>query len=122
MASPSDLVPVQNQALTPSQFGALAEVPPELEWLANLTNPKTRRAYRNDVGEFSAFTFSAKRRTSMTARSCVPSPTIFSPRRAFTRNSTRRFVTFASSAAKITVDPIGAAAQCETFTCVPTVS
>jgi integrase/recombinase XerD len=34
----------------------LVEVPPELEWLANITNPKTRRAYKNDVGEFSAFT------------------------------------------------------------------
>ena len=56
LATPSDLVPVKNQALTPSQFGALADVPPELEWLANITNPKTRRAYRNDVGEFSAFT------------------------------------------------------------------
>jgi integrase/recombinase XerD len=31
-------------------------VPPELEWLANITNPKTRRAYKNDVTEFSAFT------------------------------------------------------------------
>jgi hypothetical protein len=31
-------------------------VPPELEWLANITNPKTRRAYRIDVSEFSAFT------------------------------------------------------------------
>jgi integrase/recombinase XerD len=41
--------------MTPAQFGDLAEVPPEIEWLANLINPKTRRAYRNDVGEFSAF-------------------------------------------------------------------
>src|ERR1039458_10097391 len=56
MAPPSDLVPLKNLGLTPSQFGALADVPPELEWLANLTNPKTRRAYRNDVGEFSTFT------------------------------------------------------------------
>jgi site-specific recombinase XerD len=31
-------------------------VPPELEWLANITNPKTQRAYKNDVSEFSAFT------------------------------------------------------------------
>ena len=31
-------------------------MPPELEWLANITNAKTRRAYRNDVSEFSAFT------------------------------------------------------------------
>jgi integrase/recombinase XerD len=51
-----DLVAVERRALTPAQFGDLADVPPELEWLANITNPKTRRAYKNDVGEFSAFT------------------------------------------------------------------
>ncbi len=50
-----DLVAVEKQALTPAQYGQLAEVPTEPEWLANLTNPKTRRAYRNDVSEFSAF-------------------------------------------------------------------
>jgi hypothetical protein len=49
-----DLVAVERRALTPSQFGDLADVPPELEWLANITDPKTRRAYKNDVGEFSA--------------------------------------------------------------------
>src|SRR5215472_6926571 len=38
--------PVLRQALTPAQFGDLAELPPELEWLANLTNPKTRRAHK----------------------------------------------------------------------------
>ena len=30
-------------------------MPPELEWFANLRNDQTRRAYRHDVGEFSAF-------------------------------------------------------------------
>jgi integrase/recombinase XerD len=49
-----DLVPALS-ALTPAQFQALADVPPELEWLANLPNEKTRRAYRNDVDEFSRF-------------------------------------------------------------------
>jgi hypothetical protein len=43
------------RALTPAQFGDLADIPPELEWLANLTNPKTRRAYKIDVEEFIAF-------------------------------------------------------------------
>jgi hypothetical protein len=51
----NDLVAVARRALTPAQFGDLADVPSELEWLANITNPKTRRAYKNDVGEFSAF-------------------------------------------------------------------
>jgi integrase/recombinase XerD len=57
-----DLVPVRNtgavtirRPLTPAQFGDLAELPPEFEWLANLTNPKTRRAYKIDVEEFIAF-------------------------------------------------------------------
>jgi hypothetical protein len=57
-----ELVKTRNSAtamrrsLTPGQFGQLAEVPPELEWLANIPNPKTQRAYKIDVGEFSAFT------------------------------------------------------------------
>ena len=51
-----DLVAVEQRALTPAQFDDLAEVPRELEMLANITNAKTRRAYRNDVNEFSAFT------------------------------------------------------------------
>jgi site-specific recombinase XerD len=50
-----DLVAVNPGALTPAQFGALAEVPAELEWLANLTNAKTRRAYKIDVEDFIAF-------------------------------------------------------------------
>ncbi len=29
---------------------------PDLEWLANLTDPKSRRAYKIDVEEFIAFT------------------------------------------------------------------
>jgi site-specific recombinase XerD len=51
----SDLIPVNRPSLTPTQYGTLADVPPELEWLANITNPKTRRAYKNDVSEFSKF-------------------------------------------------------------------
>ena len=43
------------RALTAAQYGELAVVTPELEWLANITNPQTRRAYRIDVSEFSAF-------------------------------------------------------------------
>ena len=50
-----DLVPIGKETLTPAQFSGLADVPPELEWLANITNLKTRRAYKIDVSEFSAF-------------------------------------------------------------------
>jgi integrase/recombinase XerD len=50
-----ELVPVTKQALTRAEFARLAEVPPEEEWLANITNAKTRRAYQNDVREFIAY-------------------------------------------------------------------
>jgi site-specific recombinase XerD len=51
----NDLVVIGKDSLTPAQFAQLADVPPELEWLANITNPKTRRAYKVDVEEFSRF-------------------------------------------------------------------
>ena len=43
------------QALTPGQFQGLADVPPEIEWFANLTNANTRRAYQQDIEDFMAF-------------------------------------------------------------------
>lgn len=52
----SDLVPISKESLTLEQYRQLEDVPPELEWLANITNPKTRQAYKNDVTEFSTFT------------------------------------------------------------------
>jgi integrase/recombinase XerD len=51
-----DLITINRNGMKPAQFDDLAEVPPEIEWLANLTNPKTRRAYKNDVEEFARFT------------------------------------------------------------------
>src|ERR1700740_1499219 len=51
-----NLVPLKKPRLTPAQFEQLAEFPPEEEWLANITNLKTRRAYKEDVREFIAFT------------------------------------------------------------------
>lgn len=49
------LIPVKQNGLTAAQFEKLADVPPEVEWLANITNDKTRRAYKIDVSEFSEF-------------------------------------------------------------------
>lgn len=46
-------VPVR--ALTAAEFHQLGDVPAAAEWLANIDNPNTRRAYTNDVGEFVAF-------------------------------------------------------------------
>ncbi len=39
-----------------AEFHRLAEVPPEVEWFANLSNPSTRRAYENAVKDFVSFT------------------------------------------------------------------
>jgi hypothetical protein len=44
----SNLVPIGKQTLTPAQYHQLADVPPEQEWLVNITNPKTRRFYKRD--------------------------------------------------------------------------
>ena len=41
--------------LTAPEFHQLAQVPPATEWFANIDNPNTRRAYRNDLEEFMAF-------------------------------------------------------------------
>jgi site-specific recombinase XerD len=42
--------------LTAAQFRQLAEVPPEIEWFANIDNSQTRRAYQNDLRGFMQFT------------------------------------------------------------------
>jgi integrase/recombinase XerD len=46
--------PLSPIPLTAAQFQSLAEIPPELEWFANLTNPHTRRAYQQDIRDFQA--------------------------------------------------------------------
>ena len=50
-----DVIAVLKGTLSPTQFHRLADVPAELEWLANITNEKTRRAYKCDVTEFSQY-------------------------------------------------------------------
>ena len=42
--------------LTADEFHRLSDVPPEVEWFANLSNPSTRRAYETAVKEFMRFT------------------------------------------------------------------
>jgi site-specific recombinase XerD len=44
-----------DRRLTDAQFQQLAEVPPEVEWFANITNVNTRRAYQLDANEFRRF-------------------------------------------------------------------
>lgn len=42
-------------ALTPAVYQKLAQMPPELEWFTNIDNPKTRRAYKFDIEDFTSF-------------------------------------------------------------------
>lgn len=51
----SNIAPATKRALSARQFDALADVPPEVEWLNNINNPRTRRAYKGDVEEFCRF-------------------------------------------------------------------
>jgi len=41
--------------LTAVEFQQLAAVPAAVEWFANINNPRTRRAYQNDLTDFSSF-------------------------------------------------------------------
>ena len=42
-------------ALPLLDFSELADIPPELEWFANLDNANTKKAYERDVKKFMAF-------------------------------------------------------------------
>jgi len=44
-----------SRALTAAEFHQLSNVPPEVEWFANLDNPRTRRAYQIDLRDFMGF-------------------------------------------------------------------
>ena len=54
VAIPNQITPAE-RLLTAAEFHRLAEVPPEFEWFANLTNPSTKRAYEKAVGDFMRF-------------------------------------------------------------------
>ncbi|SER44046.1 hypothetical protein SAMN05421690_10272 [Nitrosomonas sp. Nm51] len=41
--------------LTNEDFHWLAEVPPEIEWFANINNVQTRRSYENAMKDFMVF-------------------------------------------------------------------
>ena len=51
----SDLVVIGKEKLTPAQLPRRRS-PPEIEWLANITNPKTRSSHKDHVAEFLFFT------------------------------------------------------------------
>jgi site-specific recombinase XerD len=56
---PTEIVPA-GRLLTAAEFHRLADVPPEVEWFANLTNPNTKRGYENAVRDFMRFAGIAK--------------------------------------------------------------
>ena len=45
----------QGRALTAAEFLKLTDIPPELEWFANIRNHNTRKAYETDLREFRQF-------------------------------------------------------------------
>ena len=45
----------KGRLLTAEKFQQLSEIPPELEWLANIHNELTRKAYKRDVRSFMGF-------------------------------------------------------------------
>jgi integrase/recombinase XerD len=59
IATTTDPLPIQiaptNRLLTAAEFQKLADVPPEVEWFANISNRHTRRAYENAVKDFMRF-------------------------------------------------------------------
>jgi site-specific recombinase XerD len=52
---PAEITPAE-RLLTAAEFHRLKDVPPEVEWFANITNPHTRRAYENALKDFMRFT------------------------------------------------------------------
>ena len=52
--TPAPVTPA-GRLLTTAEFHQLADVPPEVEWFANISNPSTRRAYKHAIGDFMRF-------------------------------------------------------------------
>jgi integrase/recombinase XerD len=52
---PAEIAPA-GRFLTAAAFHRLADVPPEVEWFANLSNPSTRRGYETAIRDFIRFT------------------------------------------------------------------
>ncbi|SOS30080.1 integrase (plasmid) [Pseudomonas cerasi] len=48
-------LPIGERRLSAAEFQQLASVPAAAEWFANIDNPRTRRAYQNDLEDFCGF-------------------------------------------------------------------
>ncbi|BCS46602.1 MULTISPECIES: tyrosine-type recombinase/integrase [Pseudomonas syringae group genomosp. 2] len=55
MQEVTKVVSGDHRRLSAVEFQQLARVPSAVEWFANLDNPRTRRAYQNDLTDFSSF-------------------------------------------------------------------
>ena len=58
MGKKNALVPTEEadgRKLTRREFHGLADVPPEMEWFANIPNARTRREYADDLRDFMGF-------------------------------------------------------------------
>ena len=55
------VLPDRERALTAEEFRHLTDVPPEVEWFANITNPRTRRAYTDKTVVWTTDRAAAKR-------------------------------------------------------------
>ncbi len=51
----TELINTPSRVLTAEEFQGLANVPPELEWFANIRSEKTKMAYQNDMRDFMRF-------------------------------------------------------------------
>src|SRR5471032_1213766 len=49
------LLPAGERRLSAVEFQRLASVPAAAEWFANIDNPRTRRAYQNNLEDFCSF-------------------------------------------------------------------
>jgi integrase/recombinase XerD len=52
---PTQITPGERR-LTAAEFQNLADVPPVVEWFANIKNLSTKRAYENAISDFMRFT------------------------------------------------------------------
>ncbi|GGJ53520.1 Phage integrase family site specific recombinase [Pseudomonas avellanae] len=55
MQDVTKVVSNDSRRLTAVEFQQLAAVPSAVEWFANIDNPRTLRAYKNDLTDFSSF-------------------------------------------------------------------
>jgi integrase/recombinase XerD len=56
---PAEIQPADRR-LTADEFQGLADVPPEVEWYANIGPAATKRAYKTAIGDFMRFTSIAR--------------------------------------------------------------